>query len=160
VSLSSSSIPSEVETLALVAQAHTLLRRQAVDLALDREQGIDALDRLDRDRRLVDSSQVKELALEQFQPLSANRIFVELESRDSSTRAHARARISSAGLSLSPLPWPGTVPTWTWGQPASVARLTSRNAIRGYAVGACPRTRCTRGILTDMRHFCVALPKL
>ena len=47
---------------ALVAHARTLLRRQAVDLALDGEQGIDALDRLDRDRRLVDPRQIEELA--------------------------------------------------------------------------------------------------
>ena len=33
-----------------------LVRRHAVDLALDREQGIDALDCLDRDRRLVDAA--------------------------------------------------------------------------------------------------------
>ena len=33
---------------ALGAHTHTLLRRQAVDLALDGEQGIDARDRLDR----------------------------------------------------------------------------------------------------------------
>src|SRR5438128_3556466 len=38
---------------ALVAHALALVRRRAVDLALDREQRIDALDRLDRDRRLV-----------------------------------------------------------------------------------------------------------
>ena len=38
------------------------LRRQAVDLALDGEQRIDALDRLDRDRRLVDARQIEELA--------------------------------------------------------------------------------------------------
>ena len=37
-------------------------RREAVDLALDGEQRIDALDRLDRDRRLVDPRQVEELA--------------------------------------------------------------------------------------------------
>jgi hypothetical protein len=34
--------------------AHTLLRRHAVDLALNGEQHIDALDCLDRDRSLVD----------------------------------------------------------------------------------------------------------
>src|SRR5229473_1322973 len=39
---------------ALVAHALALVRRRAIDLALDREQRIDALDRLDRDRRLVD----------------------------------------------------------------------------------------------------------
>ena len=41
---------------------HALLRRQAVDLALDGEQRIDALDRLDGDRRLVDPRQIEELA--------------------------------------------------------------------------------------------------
>ena len=47
---------------ALVANAHALLRRHAVDLTLDGEQGIDALDRLDRDRSLVDARQIEELA--------------------------------------------------------------------------------------------------
>ena len=47
---------------ALVAHAQALVRRQAVDLALDGEQRIDALDRLDRDRRLVEPRQVEELA--------------------------------------------------------------------------------------------------
>src|SRR5262245_61385992 len=47
---------------ALIAHARTLLRRHAVNLALDGEQDIDALDRLDRDRRLVDPRQIEELA--------------------------------------------------------------------------------------------------
>ena len=47
---------------ALVAHALALMRRRTVDLALDREQRIDALDRLDRDRRLVDARQIEELA--------------------------------------------------------------------------------------------------
>src|SRR5207244_3431607 len=47
---------------ALVAHALALVRRRAVDLALDREQRVDALDRLDRDRRLVDARQIEELA--------------------------------------------------------------------------------------------------
>jgi hypothetical protein len=38
------------------------LRRHAVDLALDGEQDIDALDRFDRNRRLVDACQIEELA--------------------------------------------------------------------------------------------------
>jgi hypothetical protein len=38
------------------------LWRHAVDLALDGEQDIDALDRLGRDRRLVDARQIEELA--------------------------------------------------------------------------------------------------
>ena len=44
------------------ARARRSLRRQAVDLALDGEQRIDALDRLDRDRRLVEPRQIEELA--------------------------------------------------------------------------------------------------
>jgi hypothetical protein len=36
--------------------------RRAVDLALDREQRVDALDRLDRDRRLVDAREIEQLA--------------------------------------------------------------------------------------------------
>ncbi len=47
---------------ALVADADALLRRHAVDLALDGEQRIDAVDRLDRDRRLIEPRQVEELA--------------------------------------------------------------------------------------------------
>src|SRR6266571_2371912 len=47
---------------ALIANAHAFLWRKAVDLALDGEQGIDALDRLGRDRRLVDPSEIEELA--------------------------------------------------------------------------------------------------
>src|SRR5438045_7350680 len=47
---------------ALIAHAGALLWRVAVDLALDGEQHIDALDRLDRDRRLVDAREIKELA--------------------------------------------------------------------------------------------------
>jgi hypothetical protein len=39
-----------------------LLRRQAVDLALDGEQGIDPRDGTKRDRRLVDAGEVEELA--------------------------------------------------------------------------------------------------
>jgi hypothetical protein len=40
---------------ALIARANAQLRRHAVDLALDGEQNIDALDCLGRDRRLVDA---------------------------------------------------------------------------------------------------------
>jgi hypothetical protein len=40
----------------------TLLGREAVDLVLDGEQGIDALDRFDRDRRLLQPRQIEELA--------------------------------------------------------------------------------------------------
>src|SRR5207248_749808 len=47
---------------ALIAHANAFRRRHAVDLALDGEQDIDALDRLGRDRRLVDPRQVEELA--------------------------------------------------------------------------------------------------
>ena len=46
----------------LLAHAQALLRRKAVDLALDGEQDIDALDRLGRDRRLAEPRQIKELA--------------------------------------------------------------------------------------------------
>jgi hypothetical protein len=45
-----------------MAHAHALRRRHAVDLALDGEQSIDALDRLGRDRRLVEARQIEELA--------------------------------------------------------------------------------------------------
>ena len=47
---------------ALVAHGGALLRRQAVDLALDGEQRVDALDRLDGDRRLVEPREIEELA--------------------------------------------------------------------------------------------------
>jgi hypothetical protein len=47
---------------ALIAHAHALLRRHPVDLALDGEQGIDALDRFDRDRCLLEPGEIKELA--------------------------------------------------------------------------------------------------
>ena len=47
---------------ALVAHAFAFVRRRAVDLAFDRKQRVDALDRLDRNRRLVDPRQVEELA--------------------------------------------------------------------------------------------------
>jgi hypothetical protein len=47
---------------ALGAPARALVRCQAIDLALDGEQRIDPLDRLDRDRRLVDAGDVEELA--------------------------------------------------------------------------------------------------
>ena len=46
----------------LLAHAQALLWHEAVDLALDGEQDIDALDRLDGDRRLAEPRQVKELA--------------------------------------------------------------------------------------------------
>ncbi len=46
----------------LLAHAQALLWHEAVDLALDGEQDIDALDRLGRNRRLVEPRQVKELA--------------------------------------------------------------------------------------------------
>jgi hypothetical protein len=39
-----------------------LLRRQAIDLALDGKQGIDAFDRFARDRRLAEAGQIEELA--------------------------------------------------------------------------------------------------
>src|SRR5262249_4732521 len=45
----------------LLAHAQTLLRRKTVDLALDGEQNIDALDRLGRDRRLGEPCEIKEL---------------------------------------------------------------------------------------------------
>ena len=45
----------------LLAQAHALLWHEAVDLALDGEQDIDALDRLGGNRRLAEPRQVKEL---------------------------------------------------------------------------------------------------
>ena len=47
---------------ALVAHREALFGREAVDLALDGEQGIDALDCLDRDRRFLQPRQVEELA--------------------------------------------------------------------------------------------------
>ena len=40
--------------LVLIANASALRRRLAIDIALDREHGIDALDRFDCDRRLVE----------------------------------------------------------------------------------------------------------
>src|ERR1700680_4739536 len=46
----------------LIANALSLGRRLAFDVALDGEQSIHALDRLDGDRRLVDPRQVEELA--------------------------------------------------------------------------------------------------
>jgi hypothetical protein len=46
----------------LLVHAHAFLRRLAVDLALDGEQNIHALDGLDRDRRLVEPGEIKELA--------------------------------------------------------------------------------------------------
>src|ERR1700688_1082587 len=45
----------------LLAQAQALLWHEAVDLALDGEQDIDALDRLGGNRRLAEPRQVKEL---------------------------------------------------------------------------------------------------
>ena len=47
---------------ALGAHVHALRRRQAVNLALDSEQRIDARNRLAGDRRLVDPGQIEELA--------------------------------------------------------------------------------------------------
>jgi hypothetical protein len=47
---------------ALVAYCAALLRRQAIDLALDRKQHVDLLDRFDRDRRLLQPRQLEELA--------------------------------------------------------------------------------------------------
>src|SRR5262249_46977490 len=49
-------------TAALTAHIHALLRRQAVDLALDRKQRIDARHGFLGDRRLVDARKIKELA--------------------------------------------------------------------------------------------------
>jgi hypothetical protein len=46
----------------LVANAPALPRRLAVDVAFDGEQGIDAFDGFDRDRRLVEPGEVEELA--------------------------------------------------------------------------------------------------
>src|SRR5215475_13340676 len=46
----------------LLAHTQTLLRSKTVDLALDGEQNVDALDRLGRDRRLAEPREVKELA--------------------------------------------------------------------------------------------------
>ena len=45
-----------------MAHPHALLWGHAVDLALDGEQHIDALDSLDRNRRLVEACQIEELA--------------------------------------------------------------------------------------------------
>src|SRR3954470_17995496 len=50
------------QSAALVADAHSLLRRHTVDFAFDGEQGIDALDRLGSDGRVVDARQIEELA--------------------------------------------------------------------------------------------------
>jgi hypothetical protein len=47
---------------ALIAHAQALLWHHAIDLALDSEQHIDALDRLDCDWRLVDLCQIEEFA--------------------------------------------------------------------------------------------------
>jgi len=44
---------------ALIAHAHALLWRHAIDLALNGEQHIDAFDCLDGDRRLVDLCQLR-----------------------------------------------------------------------------------------------------
>jgi len=49
-------------TTALIAHGGALLRLQAMDLALDREQGVDALDRRDRNRRLLQPCELEELA--------------------------------------------------------------------------------------------------
>jgi hypothetical protein len=46
----------------LAAHARPLRRRLAGNVALDREQRIDALDRFDRDRRLGEPRQIEELA--------------------------------------------------------------------------------------------------
>jgi len=45
-----------------LAHGQTLAGRQPVDLALDREDGVDATDRLDRQRRLSQIGQLEELA--------------------------------------------------------------------------------------------------
>src|SRR5204863_7546072 len=45
-----------------LAHKQTLLRSKSVDLALDGEQDVDALDRLGRDRRLAEPREIKELA--------------------------------------------------------------------------------------------------
>ncbi len=47
---------------ALVAHVQAFLRRLTVDLALDGEQDVDALDRFDGNRRLVEPGEVEELA--------------------------------------------------------------------------------------------------
>jgi hypothetical protein len=47
---------------ALLANADALGRRDAVDLPLDGQQGVDAMDRFDRDRRLVEPRQIEKLA--------------------------------------------------------------------------------------------------
>jgi hypothetical protein len=57
-----SQVSSAATSTALVACRGTLRGREAVDLALDGEQGIDARDRLDRDRRLLQPCQIEELA--------------------------------------------------------------------------------------------------
>ncbi|NYG45363.1 hypothetical protein GGD67_002821 [Bradyrhizobium sp. IAR9] len=46
----------------LLAHTQTLLRSKTVDLALDGEQDIEALDRLGRDRRLAEPREIKEFA--------------------------------------------------------------------------------------------------
>ena len=46
----------------LLAHTQTRLRSKTVDLALDGEQDIDALDCLGRDRRLAEPREIKELA--------------------------------------------------------------------------------------------------
>ncbi len=46
----------------LLARRQTLLGNKTVDLALDGEQNIDAIDRLGRDRRLAEPREIKELA--------------------------------------------------------------------------------------------------
>src|SRR6266446_6003897 len=53
---------STLQRLRLIADAHALLWRHAIDLALDGEQHIDALDRLDCDRCLVDLCKIEEFA--------------------------------------------------------------------------------------------------
>jgi hypothetical protein len=45
-----------------VTGVQALLRRETIDLALDGEQDIDALDRLDGDRRFADAGEVEEVA--------------------------------------------------------------------------------------------------
>jgi hypothetical protein len=45
-----------------MAHIHALLRRQPVDLALNRKQHVDARDRLLGDRRLVDAREIEKLA--------------------------------------------------------------------------------------------------
>jgi hypothetical protein len=48
----------------LVAHAAALVGGAAVDRALDVEQRIDALDRLDRDRRFLEPRQIEEVGLQ------------------------------------------------------------------------------------------------